>query len=293
MKENTIIQEITPLKETDVFYIADRKKMEFDYPLHIHSEVELNFVQGGKGVTRIVGDSKEEIEDYDLVLIANKDLIHAWTQGSAKTDNIREITIQFNLDFDNDPLLQTNPFQDIRNMMKRARHGLVFPIKAIIEVYSLIDTLGQKEDSLEAVTQLLTILHKLALCKESRTLASSNYNTPPDCDSKVILKVKKYIEENYGEEIRLNDVASLANMSISSFARFFKLHTGVTLQDYLIDVRLGHVIRMLIDSNESIANISFFCGFNNLSNFNRIFLSRKGCTPSYFRKNYRKKSFIV
>ena len=117
-------------------------------------------------------------------------------------------------------------------------------------------------------------------------------------DSKVVsmgrvLKVKDYISKNYMNEIRLNDVASLAGMSPSAFSRFFKLHTGRNLSDYIIDMRLGYASRMLVDSTHSIAEIGYGCGFNNLSNFNRIFKKKKGCSPSEFRENYHKTRIIV
>ena len=71
---NQIIREITPLSDKDCFYIAERYKTEFTYPIHNHSEFELNFTEKAAGVRRVVGDSSEVIGDYDLVLITGKDL---------------------------------------------------------------------------------------------------------------------------------------------------------------------------------------------------------------------------
>ena len=73
---NQIIREITPLSDKDCFYIAERYKTEFTYPIHNHSEFELNFTEKAAGVRRVVGDSSEVIGDYDLVLITGKDLEH-------------------------------------------------------------------------------------------------------------------------------------------------------------------------------------------------------------------------
>ena len=64
-----VFTEITRLSDKDCFYIVERHKTEFTYPLHRHKEFELNFIEKGKGVRRIVGDSVEEIGDYELVLI--------------------------------------------------------------------------------------------------------------------------------------------------------------------------------------------------------------------------------
>ena len=104
---------------------------------------------------------------------------------------------------------------------------------------------------------------------------------------------KDYIIKNYPYELKLQTLADIASMSQSAFSRFFKLHTGRTLSDYIIDIRLGYATRMLLDTNDTIADISFKCGYNNLSNFNRTFRRKKGCTPREFRENFRKIRIIV
>lgn len=94
-----VLTEITQLSELDCFHIVERHKTEFTYPLHRHREFELNFVEHGAGVRRIVGDSMETIGDYDLALIAAENLEHVWEDGNCKSPDIREITIQFSPDF--------------------------------------------------------------------------------------------------------------------------------------------------------------------------------------------------
>lgn len=96
--QSNIIREITPLSDKDCFYIAERYKTEFTYPIHNHAEFELNFTEKAAGVRRIVGDSAEVISDYDLVLITGKDLEHVWEQHDCHSKEIREITIQFSSD---------------------------------------------------------------------------------------------------------------------------------------------------------------------------------------------------
>ena len=107
------------------------------------------------------------------------------------------------------------------------------------------------------------------------------------------LYVKNTISKNYMDELRLPELASMAGMSPSAFSRFFKLHTGRNISEYIIDLRLGYAARMLVDTAKSISEIGFDCGFNNLSNFNRIFKKKKGCSPSEFRENYHKTRIIV
>lgn len=292
--DRRIIHEITPLMGKDVLYIADRHKKEFTYPIHNHSVYELNFVENAKGVRRIVGDSQEVIGDYDLCLITSPNLEHVWEQNECHSDDIREITVQFDFSMSDETLFGRNPYASITRMMQEAKKGLSFPMQAIMKVYGLLDTLSTVKDGFYAVQQFLTILYELSRCENARTLASSSYaKVTVEDDSRRILKVKNFISKNYMDELRLPELASLAGMSSSAFSRFFKLHTGRNISEYIIDLRLGYAARMLVDTAKSISEIGFDCGFNNLSNFNRIFKKKKGCSPSEFRESYHKTRIIV
>lgn len=292
--DRRIIHEITPLMGKDVLYIADRHKKEFTYPIHNHSVYELNFVENAKGVRRIVGDSQEVIGDYDLCLITSHDLEHVWEQNECHSDDIREITVQFDFSMSDETLFGRNPYASITRMMQEAKKGLSFPLQAIMKVYGMLDTLSSVKDGFYAVQQFLTILYELSRCENARTLASNSYaKVTVEDDSRRILKVKNFISKNYMDELRLPELASLAGMSSSAFSRFFKLHTGRNISEYIIDLRLGYAARMLVDTAKSISEIGFDCGFNNLSNFNRIFKKKKGCSPSEFRESYHKTRIIV
>ena len=161
-----IQREITPLSDKDCFYVVDRHKTDFTYPLHCHGEYELNFIAHGKGLRRIVGDSVETTGEYDLVLIATPDLEHVWEQGDCTSEDIREITIQFSPHFF-DSLIDTNQFARVKAMLEKARNGLCFPVTAIMKVYSLIDTLPETKGFC-AVTQFLTMLYELSFFTDER-----------------------------------------------------------------------------------------------------------------------------
>ena len=278
----------------DALYIADRRKKEFAYPIHNHDAYELNFVENANGVRRIVGDSSEVIGDYDLVLITSPDLEHVWEQHKCVSQNVREITIQFKFGLGDDDFFDKNPFSNIRHMLNEARKGLCFPLATIVKVYEKLDRMSSITDGFEALMQFLDILNILSRSEGARALATTSYaKVTIEDDSRRILKVKNYINENYMYELKLATLADLANMSPSAFSRFFKLHTGRTLSDYIIDIRMGFATRLLLDTNDTIAEVGFNCGYNNLSNFNRIFKRKKGCSPSEFRENYKKIKIIV
>ena len=292
--ESKVIHEITQLMGKDVLYIAERHKKEFTFPIHNHEVYELNFVENAAGVRRVVGDSNEVIGNYDLVLITGPDLEHVWEQNTCTSDDIHEITIHFNLDLSDSGMFGRNPFNSMRQMMEAARKGLAFPLAAIMKVYNQLNSLMQETDHFYAFIKFLTILYELSRCDGARTLATSSYaKVEEGSDSRRVQKVKNYINKHYREDVSLATLSGIAGMSPSAFSRFFKLHTGRNLTDYIIDQRLGHASRMLVDSTHAISEISYACGFNNLSNFNRIFRKKKGCSPSEFRDTYRKTHIIV
>ena len=290
-----VLHEITPLSEKDCFYIVERHKTAFDYPVHLHKEFEINFIEHAEGGRRIVGDSVETIGPYDLVMIGGECLEHAWEQGDCTSEDIHEITIQFSRDLFSEVQLAKNQFAAIRKMFAAAEHGIAFPMPTILRVYHALNFLVQEKDSFRQYLIFIELLNELASGEPYRVLASNSFVHAglDDEESRRIRKVKKYIGEHAAEPIREKDLADMAGMSCSAFSRFFKLSTGRTLSDYLIDIKLGNAARMLVDTSRSIAEICYECGFNNLSNFNRIFKSRRGATPREFRSMYKKNRVIV
>lgn len=289
-----IIQEITPLSAKDCFYIVERFKKEFTYPLHRHREFELNYIENGSGARRIVGDSIEIIGDYDLTLITGAELEHVWENNSCASQNIREVTIQFSPDLLPASLITKTQFTSIHRMFDDARRGLCFPLSTVMKVYGLINNLLTEGNGFYSVIKFLSILYELSVCDKSRILSSSSFaNLPVKTDNKRIDKVVSYIQAHIGEEIRLNTLADMINMTPASFSRFFKLSTGLQLFDYIVSLRIGHATRLLVDTSQTIAEIGYQCGFNNISNFNRAFKKQKDCTPKSFREVYKKKKQLI
>ena len=290
-----VLHEITPLGQNDFMYVADRHKKEFTYPIHNHEIFELNFVENGAGCQRIIGDSTEIISNLDLVLITSPDLEHVWEQHECHNEDIHEITIQFRMDFEAPVTpFQTNPFKSIFTMLTRAKRGLSFPQEAILTVYHRIIRLSKIEEGFLAVQELFSILYELSKFDNAKELASSAFaKVEIDSDTKRVLKVKNYIDEHYKEEISLEQLANIAGMTSAAFSRYFKLRTGKKLSEYIVDTRLGHAARKLIDTTDAVSEICWATGFNTLSNFNRLFRKRKGCNPTEFREKYQKTKVII
>ena len=288
-----VLSEITGLSDKDCFFIVERHKNKFTYPLHCHAEYELNFISNGAGVRRVIGDSIETIGQYELVLVTGEHLEHVWEQGTCTSEDIREITIQFSDSLFSEGVLAKNQFESIRKMFEAAKQGICFPQEAIMKVYATLDSIARQTDSFTQFMQCMQILHDLSLF-EWRTLATSAYaKAPLHHESRRVERIKDYIHAHYAEPISLDDIANLISMSPSSCSRFFRTNAGKTVTDYILDVRLGNAARALVDTNDSVSVICYRCGFNNLSNFNRVFKAKKGMTPSDFRRVYMKKKVTV
>lgn len=281
---NKVHREITPLSPEDSFLVFDRVKDEFDFPIHFHPEYELNFISNGKGVNRVVGDSIEEIDNVELVLVG-PNLHHGWLNNNCKSKKIREITIQFHDNLFNEELLSRKIMKPIKDMFDRSVHGILFSKKTSTDIFDRISELS-KLDSMDYFLELVSILHDLANSRNQRLI--SNYTISRDSfeNSDKIKKIYEYVQENFHEKITLTEASELVNMSQVSFNRFMKKRTGKTFVDYVNDVRIGHAAIRLIEKDVSISEIAFNCGFNNIANFNRVFKKSKKCTPSQYKNDF-------
>ena len=179
-------------------------------------------------------------------------------------------------------------------MLVRAKRGLAFPPQAIMLVYHRLVRLSSIEEGFLAVQELFSILYELSKFDNARELATSSFaKVEVESESKRILKVKNYIDEHYKDEMSLEQLADLVGMTPTAFSRYFKQRTSKNISEYIVDIRLGHAARMLIDTADSVSTICWRTGFNTISNFNRLFRKRKGCSPTEFREKYQKTKVIV
>ncbi|HAE68502.1 MULTISPECIES: AraC family transcriptional regulator [Sphingobacterium] len=280
------IKEVTPLRETECFTVFHRIKDKFDFPYHYHEEYELNMILNASGAQRVVGDRIEEIGDYELVL-TGPNLPHGWFNNNCRSKNIVEVTVQWNKDLFSDQFLNKNQLNFIKRMLQVSSFGIKFSkstIKSIApEILNLHKTVG-----FDSVIKLMLILRDLSVSKDTELLVEGDMLLDKSLNfrSRRLDVAFDYMNKNFSKLISLNDVAELVNMSEVSFSRFIKKRTGKTFIDNLNEIRLGHATRMLIETSNTVAEICYLCGFNNISNFNRAFKRKKNCTPSAYRLNF-------
>ncbi|WP_421829954.1 helix-turn-helix domain-containing protein [Larkinella sp.] len=282
---SAIYREITPLTQNDCYTLFSRVKKDFDFPLHSHEEFELNFIANGAGTKRIIGDHTDVIEDLELVLVGSN-LPHGWFNHQGPGQEVYEVTIQFHRDLFDEKLLRRNQLSFIRVLLERSAKGIAFSRETIESLRPRLEALAQKS-GFDSVLELMSILHDLSISRNMRTLSNASFtNDPLNFNSRRIEKAFEFMQANYDKDISLADLSKVVNMPEVSFSRFIKKRTGKTFIDSLNEIRLGHASRLLIDTTHTITEISYKCGFNNMSYFNRIFRRKNGCTPREFRQNY-------
>ena len=279
-----LLREITPLTQSDCFSVFSRSKDEFDFPLHYHEEIELNFIKNAAGAKRVIGDHVEEIDDVELVLVGSN-LQHGWFSHKCRRKEFQEITIQFHRDLFDEKFLQRNQLSFIRTLFQRSLRGVLFSKETTLAIMPRINDLTQKH-GFDSVLELMSILHDLSTSRNFRTLSDASYNKETLSYGRRIEKIMEHVNNNFAQNITLSDAAKIAGITEVSLSRFFRLRTGKTFVDTLNDIRLGHASRMLIETTHSINEIAYKCGFNNMSNFNRIFKKKKDSTPKEFRNSY-------
>jgi AraC-like DNA-binding protein len=227
-----------------------------------------------------VGDSYEYFSDGDLVLLGSN-LPHTWS-GKFKDDiDSDAVVVQFSNEFIA-PFLELNESKSIKNMLENAIRGISF--EADESIVSKIIDLSKAKD-MDRIINLISILDALSK-KQSKSIASNTFHTVVSKKNEMrINKVCLYIQNNFYNKISLKEVADLIYLTESNFCKFFKKATGKTYSDYLNELRINEACRLLVQTEKSINQISFECGFETLSYFNRVFLSKKEITPSLFRKN--------
>lgn len=287
-----IYREFTPLKESDVFVVLDSVCNGFDYPIHNHPEYELNLVAGMSG-TRIVGDSTERYVDFDLVLLGPY-LYHKWDGDKHLQESgqpYRVITIQFALDLFSGQLFLKERFYKIRQLLRDSSRGIRFYGSTFEEAMRIMVNFAE-DKGFGNIIEFFRLIDLLSQSTEMEVLASEGFSPQAlRSESNRIQVAYGYILKHFTDpELKIGDVAALVNMSDSAFSHFFQKYAFRSFTQFLIDVRVGHACKLMLDTDETINQICFKSGFNNLSNFNRLFKKYRSCTPVEYRRRYIEKN---
>ncbi|GAB1856072.1 AraC family transcriptional regulator [Flavobacteriaceae bacterium MHTCC 0001] len=251
---------------------------------HFHPELELVYVNKGQGKTHI-GNHLSYFNNSQLILIG-ANLPH---NGFADrlTANGSETTVQFKSNFLGNHFVNVPEMSNVSALFLRAKKGIRFGIQTKKIVGDKIDKLIEHE-GLGRIIRFLEILDHLANTDDYTLLNADGiaFETNPQ-DSEKIKMIYKYVNTNFQEHISLDEIADEVSMTVPAFCRYFKKTTGKTFTQLVNEYRIVHATKLLNESEMSIADICYECGFNNFSHFNKQFNEITGKSASQYRKEIK------
>lgn len=258
----------------------------FDAPWHYHPEYELTYIVNSHG-RRFVGDHVEPFRAGDLVLIG-PDLPHFWRNDDDYyqrncTQKAESIVVQFPATFTDRGLAAVPEAAAVRQLLERARYGLRFS-PAISQ--GIATSMAQLPDQtgLTQLLSLLAILNQLAADQTAHLLASDGYQLAPGAaDTERMKRVLEFVLDHFRNEIRIEQIASIAGMAPAAFCRYFKNRTRKTFVEYVNELRISQARKLLTNINLSVGQVGLECGFNNSSHFHRQFKLNTGMTPFQYQ----------
>ena len=264
----------------------------FTYPWHFHKEFEIVYVIKSSG-KRFVADSVEPFSDGDITMMGSN-LPHFWKshqpEGEDNSKYVNAIVVQFNKDFFREEIATYPEFHHINELLKRAQNGIHFTKPASEKIGNKLKRL-LKLNGLERMLYFIKIMDFMARTENYRLLASKGYVLEEHRELNSRLdKIMHFINTHYQRKITQEEVASKIGMTTVAFCRYFKEKTGKGFIYFVNEMRIGYACKLLVENHLSISQVCFECGFNNLSNFNRMFKRQTGLTPGEYQKQFIKAS---
>jgi len=247
---------------------------------HFHPEIELVYVNKGKGKTHI-GNHLSYFNNSQLLLIGANLPHNGFTDRL--TTNGSETLVQFKPEFLGDTFFEIPEMKPIHILFEKAKKGIIFGVKTKQKLGAKIEKLTEKK-GFKQVLILLEILHTLSKSEDYTLLNADGFafEAQPQNNNKID-EIFKYINENFNQHISLDEIAGLVSMTVPAFCRFFKKSTGKTFTKLVNEYRVVHATKLLSESQSSITDICFECGFNNFSHFNKLFKEFTGKSASKYR----------
>lgn len=278
--------EIAP-KINSLFSVMERQESFFSAPLHVHPEYELVYVKESFG-KRIIGNHIEKFDAGDMVLIGPS-LAHIWINddsfinGQAET-KATAIVMYFHPRLFECGLFDLPEAEQIKNLLRQSKLGISIKNETRDRVADLVERLLHAQN-FERVLLLLQLLHTLS---ESSDLQQINATVLLHHESKSekdrLCEVYRFVHENFRSDIQLKDVARLTNLTPQSFCRLFKKRNNLHFVEYLNQVRISNACKLLLDSDWTISEIAYNCGYKTISNFNKLFKETTGLSPKKYRE---------
>ena len=175
----------------------------------------------------------------------------------------------------------------IKNLFERSKKGISFGVKSKQRLGSKIEKLSEKQ-GFTKILILLEILDELAKSEDYNILNADGFafEAAPQDSAKVDI-IFKHVNQNFREHISLDEIADKVSMTVPAFCRYFKKVTGKTFTKFVNEYRIVHATKLLSESQISITDVCYECGFNNFSHFNKVFKEFTGKSASKYRSELK------
>ena len=259
---------------------------------HFHPEVELVYIQKGSG-TQFIGNDIAHFNEGDMVLVGSN-LPHLWKCDDvyfAKGSELRaeSLVVHFMPQIFGEHFMGLPENRLIVDLLEKAKQGIKIMGDSRQKVHHYMESLLLVRGS-ERLIVLLQILQALSLSNDLELIAANNMEHPPSIrEGERMNAVFHYLINNFSKVVTLEAVAAQANLSPNAFCRFFKVRSKKTFSQYLLEMRISHACKLLADTDKSVGNIHYECGFNSSSHFNRYFKQINGITPMEYRRRQQSK----
>ncbi len=268
-------------EESSSFILRQFDVPRFDAPFHFHPEYELTLILKGEG-QRYVGQQVQEFFAGDLVFLGSN-LPHCWINQPIENENASAIVIQFGELFLGKGIIDMPEMQQVKVFLEKSKSGFEIVGKTK-EILSEKIVAMQNKTALQKIVGLLEIFDILSNSTETMTIADfffeHQYNKS---ETARFQKIFSYLIENFKEEISLEQIANIADLSPTSFCRYFKNITKKTFVEVLIEFRLQYACQLLNKTDLPIQQIAFESGFGDVPYFNKLFKKHKNLTPKEWR----------
>lgn len=248
---------------------------------HYHPEIELVYIANGSGKIHI-GKHLSYYKD-GVILLIGPNLPHLGFVDRM-TLNDEEIVVQFRMDFLGSDFFNSAEMAEIKQLLERSRSGIRFDD-------SLIGHIGAKLNEILAMNAFNRLLYFLRLLQEMAEIeeyellnAEAHFLISRQQDNDRMDQIFKYVRNNFEQELSLEEVSELVNLTVPAFCRYFKKATSKTFTEYVNEFRIVHATKLLSEGQLSLTEISMDCGFNSQSHFIKQFKKITGQTPSDYRK---------
>ena len=268
--------------------LIERDEAFFKSPFHFHPEMELVYIVESFG-RRIIGDCIEPFSEGDMVFIGSN-LPHVWINDEIFHKDFthlkaKAIVLYLNKDIFSKGFYDMKESFKINEFFKNAEKGIrINGLTNEIIAKKLKDLLEKK--GFEKTLGLFEILHVLSQSNDISFITSDGYNAQASySETDRLSDVYKYVQKHFKDEINLGTISSISNLTPQSFCRLFKKRTGKSFVEYLNEVRIASACKYLLETDWSISEVAYNCGYKTVSNFNKLFKNITRNSPKAYRES--------